>query len=205
MLIGAILIALTVFLRLHTTHALPGSDLPGNTQLRLDAFMFPCILAIALRDGRLAPRFREMLTPWAWWALIVALAAGIAVAAFAPIWREPQRLCQSALLPVIIATAVMRPDDWPGRLLRHPATEWLGRISYSVYLWQQLVFGFAPRSWPARGLALTFLLLAILLIAAISRKWIELPLIRLGHRIAEWSEHRLAQRNHARIHLGEVV
>jgi peptidoglycan/LPS O-acetylase OafA/YrhL len=185
MIIGAILIAVTVFLRWRTTrHQSPGADLPGYTQLRLDAFMFPCILAIVLRDHNIARRFRQSITVPLWSGLILALGCGIAVAVAVPAWREPQRLVQSALLPIIIATTVIRPDDWPGRLLRLPPMEWLGRISYSVYLWQQLVFGFAPRAWPARGLALPFLILAILLIATASRHWIELPLIRLGRRLA---------------------
>jgi peptidoglycan/LPS O-acetylase OafA/YrhL len=191
---GAILVALTVFLRLQIArHAPVGADLPGYTQLRLDAFMFPCILAIALRDQRVSNSFKELMTVWVWGGLILGLSAGIALAAVMPWWREPQRLVQSALLPVIIATTVMRPADWPGRLLRHPALEWLGRISYSVYLWQQLVFGLAPRAWSVRGPALPFLISAILMIAAASRRWIEMPLIGFGRTMAGRVADRRAQ------------
>jgi peptidoglycan/LPS O-acetylase OafA/YrhL len=98
--------------------------------------------------------------------------------------RAPQRVLQSAALPVVVATTVMRPNDWFARLLRLPAFEWLGRVSYSVYLWQQLVFGFAPATPGARVIALPFLIAAILLLAELSRRWIELPMIARGKKLA---------------------
>ncbi len=160
--VGASLILLTLFLRHQAIARAPdGADLQGYTQLRLDAFMFPCILAILLRGRPLAKRFADTMTPRAWCFLLLGLAAGIAVGAAVPAWREPQRLLQSALLPVVIVTTVLRPNDWFARQLRRPRMEWLGRVSYSVYLWQQLVFGFAPVNWSARIIVLPFLILLI--------------------------------------------
>jgi peptidoglycan/LPS O-acetylase OafA/YrhL len=78
----------------------------------------------------------------------------------------------------------MRPDDWFARLLRLRAVEWLGRVSYSVYLWQQLVFGFASPHWPARIVVLPFLIFLTLLLGALSYRWIEQPMISLGKRTA---------------------
>ena len=183
--VGAFLILLTVFLRHRAVGRGPdGADLQGYTQLRLDAFMFPCILAILLRGRLLAKRFTDTMTPGSWCFLLVVLGAGIAAGAALPFWREPQRLLQSALLPVVIVTTVMRPDDWFARLLRLRAMEWLGRVSYSVYLWQQFVFGFAPRHWPSRGFFLPVLIFLILLFAALSYRWVEQPMISLGKRTA---------------------
>jgi peptidoglycan/LPS O-acetylase OafA/YrhL len=185
---GALLIALTVFLRSRALGNLPpGSDLPGYTQFRLDAFMFPCILAILLRKQTFALRFADTMKPAFWSLGILLLGAGIAAGTKFPAWREPQRLLQSALLPVMIVTTVLRPGDWFARLLQSPALEWLGRISYSVYLWQQLVFGFAPVPWRARVTALPFLLALILVLAAASYRWIELPMVARGKKIsAKW-------------------
>jgi peptidoglycan/LPS O-acetylase OafA/YrhL len=45
------------------------------------------------------------------------------------------------------------------------------------------VFGLAPAEWHARILSLPFLLLAILGLAALSRRWVEEPMIRLARRI----------------------
>ncbi len=111
---GLILILLTAFLRWRTAlHSAPGADLPGYTQLRLDAFMFPCILAILLRAGPNARRFRQAMTLPVWCGTILALGVAIALGALLPAFREPQRLVQSALLPVIVATTVVRPEDLP--------------------------------------------------------------------------------------------
>jgi peptidoglycan/LPS O-acetylase OafA/YrhL len=183
--VGVTLILLTLFLRHRAIAGAPGgADLPGYTQFRLDAFMFPCILAILLRGRPFAKRFTDTMTPAAWCFLLVVLGAGIAAGAALPFWREPQRLLQSALLPVVIVTTVMRPDDWFARLLRLRAVEWLGRVSYSVYLWQQLVFGFAPPRGSARSFALPVLIFLTLLLAALSYRWIEQPMILLGKRTA---------------------
>ena len=183
--VSAFLILLTVFLRHRAIGRAPdGADLQGYTQLRLDSFMFPCILAILLRGRPLAERFTDTMTPRAWCLLLIVLGAGIAAGTVIPAWREPQRLLQSALLPLIIVTTVMRPSDWFARQLARSAMEWLGRVSYSVYLWQQLVFGFAPVNWPARLVALPFLIMLILLLAAISYRWIEQPMMAFGKRTA---------------------
>jgi peptidoglycan/LPS O-acetylase OafA/YrhL len=182
---GGSLILLTIFLRHQATGRAPdGADLQGYTQLRLDAFMFPCILAILLRDRPWAKRFTDTMTAPVWCFILLALGAGIAVGAAVPAWREPQRVVQSALLPLIIVTTVMRPGDWFALQLRRPWIEWLGRISYSVYLWQQLVFGFAPPNGLARILALPLLVLLILFLAALSYRCIEKPLIAVGKRMA---------------------
>jgi peptidoglycan/LPS O-acetylase OafA/YrhL len=124
MWVGVSLILLTLFLRHRAIASAPGgTDLPGYTQFRLDAFMFPCILAILLRDTPLAKRFTAAMTPRNWCVLLLGLGAGIALGAAVPAWREPQRLLQAAVLPVIVVTTVMRPNDWFGRQLRRPAVE----------------------------------------------------------------------------------
>jgi peptidoglycan/LPS O-acetylase OafA/YrhL len=182
---GMVLIAVTVLLRCQAVRSLPaGSDLPGYTQFRLDAFMFPCILAILLRRKEFAAKFGKAMTPAAWLLAILILGAGIATGTRFPAWREPQRLLQSGLLPLIVVTTVLRPGDWFARVLRHRTLEWLGRISYSVYLWQQLVFGFAPLHWRARLIALPFLIALILAVAASSYRWIERPMMARGKRIS---------------------
>lgn len=177
--IATLLIVLSVVLRLHLSSA---GDLPGYTHLRLDAFMFPCILALLLRYRDFANRFAEKMRPVWWVSLLALFALGLVVAMRFPALREPQRIFQSAALPLIIATTVLRPNDFFGRVLRTPALEWLGRTSYSVYLWQQLFFGFAPENWHARAISLPLLIAGLLLVSEGSRRLIEEPFIRMGKR-----------------------
>ncbi len=177
---GVLLVAVTIFLRhLTHSHAAAGNDLKGYTHLRLDAFMFPCILAILLRDTTVKERFIALMTPRAWGSLIFALGAGIALGVLVPGWREPQRVFQAAALPVIVVTTVLRPSDWIARQLQRPALEGIGRISYSIYLWQQLVFG---KQLLFGGILIQIVL--ILAVAMVSRRWIEEPMIACGRRMA---------------------
>jgi peptidoglycan/LPS O-acetylase OafA/YrhL len=75
-----------------------------------------------------------------------------------------------------------------GRLLEWRVLRYIGRISYGLYLWQELFFtdhGFSEgnrplgwlQTWPLR-LVLTFLL------AALSYHLLECPLIKLGYKLA---------------------
>jgi peptidoglycan/LPS O-acetylase OafA/YrhL len=176
------IILVSITLRFLATQDLPqGADLPGYTHLRLDAFMFPCILAILLRDPRRAKWFASAMKPWIWLAVIVVLAAGIALGMVVEEWRDPQRVLQSALLPILIVTTVLRPEDWFARLLQLRPIEYLGRISYAIYLWQQLVFGLGFKT----GIWLTAAKVPLILILAIATtKWIEEPMIALGRKIS---------------------
>lgn len=185
------LIAVSLLLRYLAIQDLPeGSDLPGYTHLRLDAFMFPCILAILLRNAEIARRFTKAMKPLAWISVIGVLAAGIAFGVVIPEWRDPQRALQSAAFPVLIATTVLRPGDWFARLLQWRPIKYLGRISYSVYLWQQLIFGLPPvlgfhyQTWPQRVLQTVIEVALILMLATASRRWIEEPMIAFGSKIS---------------------
>lgn len=176
------IIAVSLTLRFLAAQDLPeNADLPGYTHYRLDAFMFPCILAILLRDASRAKRFANIMKPLVWAAVILVLAAGIALGIVVEEWRDPQRVLQSALLPVLIVTTVLRPHDWFARLLQLRPVEYVGRISYAIYLWQQLVFGLGAKTpWLiAPKIAL------ILILAMATNRWIEEPMIALGRRISK--------------------
>jgi len=182
---GVSLIALTVVLRQIAVHQLPpGADLPGYTHLRLDAFMFPCLLAILLRDARIANCFRMLMTPRIWCSAISVLAAGIIAGVLYPWWREPQRLLQSAILPVLIVATVLRPHDWMARQLNRPWMERIGRVSYSIYLWQQLVFAPMLHNWGVAYLRIPAQVVVVFALAAASYRWIEQPMIAWGKRMA---------------------
>ena len=64
---------------------------------------------------------------------------------------------------------------------------WLGRLSYSLYLWQQLFLVWAEDRVAGLGLLQTFPLNlgAVFVCATISMLPIETPLTAIGHRMAK--------------------
>jgi peptidoglycan/LPS O-acetylase OafA/YrhL len=96
------------------------------------------------------------------------------------------------LLPLLIVLVIARiafDDGVIGRMFSSPLMTWLGRRSYSIYLWHPLViavvvYDMLPRSglmaFPAW--ATTFVcamsLLLTLAVAAASYRWVEMPFLR---------------------------
>lgn len=87
----------------------------------------------------------------------------------------------SYVINVLIALAVFRcvsvPDDWIGRILNSKALMFVGGLSYSIYVWQQL---FLPPSPP--GSSFPGNLLAAVAAALCSYYLIEQPCLHLKKR-----------------------
>ncbi len=165
----------------------PNSWLSFHSDMRLDALLVPAAFAVALRSPLLnqpTHRHRLIQTLRLWPIIAVTLLIPITygliprITGFLIAW----------LTPLIILGTMLRPQSWFSRLLENPILRYIGRISYSLYLWQQLFlishFGTetarlgplqssSPLSW-----LMTFAC------AIFSYYLVERPLIRLGHRLA---------------------
>ncbi len=82
--------------------------------------------------------------------------------------------------------SILNPCNLFGRLLESAPLRWIGRISYSLYLWQQLFFtGHFLNQYPLGPLnRFPLQLIATFLCAIASYRFIEQPMIALGHRLA---------------------
>jgi peptidoglycan/LPS O-acetylase OafA/YrhL len=81
-----------------------------------------------------------------------------------------------ALLP---AATVAKPESWLGRFLELPLLAWVGRLSYSLYVWQQLFLAPQPIGiWQQAPWNVA----AAFACAAISFYCIERPAISWGKR-----------------------
>ena len=70
-----------------------------------------------------------------------------------------------------------------GRLLESAPLRWVGRLSYSLYLWQQLFFITRSREpGPLQHFPLN--VLAVFACAALSHYLVEKPLMTWGQRLA---------------------
>lgn len=87
--------------------------------------------------------------------------------------------------PLMVITTMLHPEGWIGRLLETRPFLFIGRISYSLYLWQELFFLHRRDDSSLRFLqSAPWNLIAVLVCAILSYYVVEKPLMRLGHRLA---------------------
>ena len=104
-------------------------------------------------------------------------------------------------MPVPIAYAVLRPHELLGRLLELPLMRWLGKLSYSLYVWQMLFFTNEARYLgEIQDFPLAFLATALCAVGC--HYVIEKPAIRIGRRLA--GRKLVADQNAATLHDGEL-
>jgi len=141
-----------------------------RTDMRLDAFLFAGILAILLRGPYRVPLLRVLTA--AWFRVLSGLTLlAVWTWALAGSASATGTLIESALLPAALASVMYWPGSRVFRFLETQPLRWMGRISYGLYLWQQLFLvppagGFLPR------VALTFAA------ATASYYLLERPLVR---------------------------
>jgi len=163
----------------------------ARTDLQVDGILCGVTLAVARRMPAARERLDRLLAqPIALPVLALAIAALDVIAAWG--WKSAMAAAslRSAVLPLLILCTVLRPRGTVGRLLETRAARWLGAISYSLYLWQQLFLVWdaarAPLLKPLQNFPLG--LVAALACAWASFTFVERPLIALGRR---WSESSL--------------
>jgi peptidoglycan/LPS O-acetylase OafA/YrhL len=168
-----------------------------RTDCRLDELLLGCAAALV------AERYADRLHGWPAQA---AGAVGLALLAARVAGAPVPGLALAALVPWALLGTVVRPRAPLGRVLDWAPLAWVGRMSYSLYLWQQLFFTCYGRNraaelgwlqdWPWNALAL-------LACAAASHYLLERPLTRLGRSLAE--RRRTAPRRRFEVFSGRLV
>jgi peptidoglycan/LPS O-acetylase OafA/YrhL len=151
-----------------------------RTDTRLDGLLWGCWVALLLD----VPAYKDWITKWfSPWVWLGAIAALLGVVWVSPLAAE---MVSPFLLPWLLVGTVLRPGQPFSRALELEPVRWIGRISYSLYLWQQLfVMGSMKVSRPfAMGWLqeLPLNILAAFACAAASYYVVERPLITLGQR-----------------------
>ena len=184
----ALLVAWRVVLVL-SGHAPSAAALYTRTDLRIDNLLVGCVLALVLaRPGAaIPPAWRRGWVGVATAALLVATGY---VAEPHPLGGTIERTAV-ALAAMLVLVWVLASRDLPGTwVLRTPVAQWLGRLSYGIYLWQQLFLGPESPALPFRSSPVVGVALA-LLAAQLSYHLVERPFLRLKDRWAPDARHHV--------------
>lgn len=167
------------FRHLFVEKYLPGLLFGSRTDVRLDGLLMGCLLALLLSEPRWRERLLRVLGMWGW------VACAVGYLSLQLYYRHHYyTLLESVLLAAMVAATVMHPQTLIGKFLELGWMRWLGRLSYSLYLWQQLFL--VPGAKYPWSLLQSFPVNCglLLLVAALSYRFVERPMIRLGHQIA---------------------
>jgi len=157
----------------------------ARTDLQADGLLWGCVLAFLYVEGPARDRLSALLRRPLW-----TLAALIMVASV--FWHPHDWKLRQALLvgfrvsaPLVIVGTVLHPTGVVGRVLESRPFRIVGRLSYSIYLWQMLFLEPEGARLPAFGRfqTLPWNVVGVAACAWLSYTCIEQPLLRLGHRL----------------------
>ncbi|HUB25251.1 MAG TPA: acyltransferase [Tepidisphaeraceae bacterium] len=183
-LFGAIAVALWRTARVHWSLLPWLGDFRYNTDTQLDILLAGAATAMLLADDKLRSSAHRLLPPAMTIAVFIffALLTADCAIVFDSRFHNAVRLIDPVLICMFLAGGILHPRQLLGRVLEWPPIRWVGRLSYSLYLWQQVFTSpsasnpFLQR-FPAN-------IVAIVAIAAASYYILERPMMRLGHRLA---------------------
>ena len=140
-----------------------------RTDYRLDSLLWGCAFGFVLHR---AESLKRVLP------LIVIYVASVG-------FNSPtNRLLLPILLPLFIVVTATHSHWVLSRLLDSAPMKWIGKISYSLYVWQMVFLVQTTHSelWWQR---FPFNIIMAFLTATLSNYFVEIPLQRIGHRLAE--------------------
>jgi peptidoglycan/LPS O-acetylase OafA/YrhL len=152
-----------------------------RTDMVIGTILLGSVFALALWRPRISAFAKSYLYPW---IALLYTAAVFARVEFHHSRSDPALLI--TVYPLLIAATLLHPASLLSRFLELAPLRFIGRISYSLYLWQELFFDpYVPA--PAHSLRSHTLFCwgAAFACAIASYYLIETPLIRRGHRIAK--------------------
>jgi peptidoglycan/LPS O-acetylase OafA/YrhL len=153
----------------------PDLKVEFRTEARLDAIMYGTIFALLMFKFRAA--FEQYLTL----PVVVGAAIFAIIACYLLPYMPIRRTALAMMMPILIVYSAINYKNIFGQFLEWNPLQWVGRLSYSLYIWQMLFLVPGERAMPwVQGFPMAFLF--ILGCASASYYFVERPFILLGHQ-----------------------
>jgi peptidoglycan/LPS O-acetylase OafA/YrhL len=167
-------------------------------QVTFTPICFGVLLAHVLHDERGFDRVSSWLGGRPWTSLVLAGLVVLACNNPLPDIRGWPRLLIQVVMTLLLASCVIREDDWLNRLLGVPAVRRIGVISYGMYLYHQfaahaarLMVGGEKAAPPFSFFLITLALTCVA--AELSFRFYETPFLRLKDRLGHAAARRKAK------------
>lgn len=163
--------------------------------MRFDMLILGCLLAFAVRrtgaPGGPHPRWLGPLATLGGVLLVLELLLAGRVEAFEPFGSVGFNAALLGIVP-LVAWVHMVPTGPLHRLLSLPVLVWVGRRSYGLYLWHEVLNVVTPGAQGRVGTVLRVLILTALSLGAAELSWrfIESPFLRRKDRLYRRGSHR---------------
>ena len=157
-----------------------------RTDIAVEGILLAALVAMLLRRSDVLAWVRRWLRPWAAWLITGALWTAMELH-----HGRFNHLVLICTYPLMIVSTMLHPGSLTGRVLELPPVRFIGRISYSLYLWQMLFITRyielpAPRSQLLELVQTTGLrYVALLGFSLLSYYLLEKPMMGLGHKLAK--------------------
>jgi len=160
----------------------------GRTDIQADGILWGVLTALLYGNAVFKKRLQQWYAhPLGWPMLLAALL--LIEALPSGNWKLDFALItlKALLIPLLILGTVVQNKRLTSRLLESAPLRLVGRLSYSLYLWQQFFLVWSDER--VAGLAwvqvFPYNLIAVFVCASLSLLLIENPLIALGHRLVQ--------------------
>jgi peptidoglycan/LPS O-acetylase OafA/YrhL len=166
------------------------------THTRLDGLMFGCAIGLLHGEAQFKRAVKVAFKFGAHWVALLYLFyvaphfVGRLFRLYHPAFGYT---LESASVSLLVLWCVQNARSWPGRFLNSRPLVHLGRISYSLYLWQQLFLTFFNKTWTGR---FPMNVVCAVVMAELSFVVIERPFLNLRSKLTlhrRSAESRLAR------------
>jgi peptidoglycan/LPS O-acetylase OafA/YrhL len=146
-----------------------------QTHLQLDFFGYASLFALWMRFPKFRFWVRRLATH-----LVLTVVVALLGATAVHVRGVDLRTLQAFLFGALVLLLSTNPKLAATRALENPLLSWVGRRSYGIYVWQQIIFVPAVAAFPQQCVLIPLHTAIVLAIASVSYRFLELPLLKMA-------------------------